>query len=131
DASQWLGKLPGGGLGAVDWVFGSAHKFGGPKGAGFLQRAVDADGLVVRSGGGQQRGHRGGTEDYPGVAAMVAALRDAEQRKVFLESERVRWRETFERELAAALPGTRVVGAGADRLWNTVSLLLPEGENSR
>ena len=35
DASQWIGKLTGD-FGACDYVTGSAHKFGGPKGAGFL-----------------------------------------------------------------------------------------------
>ena len=43
----------------------------------------------------------------------------------------MRWRDAFERAALAALPSARVVGTGADRLWNTVSLLLPEGENHR
>lgn len=131
DASQWLGKLPAGGLGEADWSFGAAHKFGGPKGVGFLQRAADASGFSIRPGGGQQRGHRGGTEDLPGIVAMVAALRDAEQTKVLHEDERLRWREQFERDLLTSIPGVRVVAAEVERLWNTVSLLLPHGENTR
>ena len=42
DASQWLGKLPAAGLGEADWVIGSAHKFGGPKGVGFVLAAEGA-----------------------------------------------------------------------------------------
>jgi cysteine desulfurase len=131
DASQWLGKLPAGGLGDVGFVIGAAHKFGGPKGAGFLKLGAQAEGLRGQLGGGQERGHRGGTEDFPGIAAMVAALADAEQKKVFQETERLRWRADFERAVAAAVPGARVVAAGADRLWNTVSLLMPFADNTR
>ena len=131
DASQWLGKLPAAGLGEADWVIGSAHKFGGPKGVGFVLAGEGAQSFHVQYGGGQERGHRAGTENFPGVAAMVTALIEAETKKVLLETERLHWRETFERALPAVLPGVRVAGAGAERLWNTVSLILPHGENTR
>jgi cysteine desulfurase len=132
DATQWLGKLPASGLGnAAMWVTGSAHKFGGPKGVGFVKLAAQAEGFCALPGGGQQSGHRGGTEDFPGAAAMVAALAEAEQSRMFLETERLRWRAEFERAALAAVPGARVVAAGARRLWNTVSLAMPRGENHR
>lgn len=131
DAAQWLGKLPAAGLGRVPWVLGSAHKFGGPKGVGFLLRAESAEGFRGQVGGEQQRGHRGGTEDYPGAAALVAALSEAEQTQVMFESERLAWREEFERTVIEAVPGARVLAAGADRLWNTVTLILPEPEQTR
>ncbi len=131
DATQWLGKLPGSGLGEVGWLIASAHKFGGPKGAGFLVLAPQADSFASQPGGAQERGHRGGTEDLPSIAAAVAALAEAEQSKVFLEEERLRWRREFEREIIASLPNARVIAPDADRLWNTVSLLLPHAENTR
>jgi len=131
DASQWLGKLTAGGLGAVDWVFGAAHKFGGPKGMGFIKLPDSEESFHIFPGGAQESGRRGGTEDVAGIAAMVAALADAEQRKVFLESDRVRLREGFEQTLIDAIPGTRLVGRGAERLWNTVSLAMPHEENLR
>ncbi|MDR0902673.1 MAG: aminotransferase class V-fold PLP-dependent enzyme [Opitutaceae bacterium] len=156
DATQWLGKLPAAELGgAAMWTIGSAHKFGGPKGAGFVKLAAQAEGFCALPGGGQQRGHRGGTEDFPGAAAMVAALAEAEEKTgartsqpailragfeagdrrfampaPFLE-ERLRWRAEFERAALAAVPGARVVAEGARRLWNTVSLAMPRGENHR
>jgi cysteine desulfurase len=65
------------------------------------------------------------------VVALVAALAETEQKKVFQESERLRWRGQFEQAVRAAVPGVIVVGAGAERLWNTVSLLLPHTENHR
>ncbi|AHF88985.1 aminotransferase [Opitutaceae bacterium TAV5] len=134
DVTQWLGKLPGGGLGEAETgatLIASAHKFGGPKGVGFVKLPADDPGFRLQPGGSQEHDHRGGTEDLPSIAALVAALADAEQQKVFLESDRLRIRDTAERALLAAVPGARIVGAGADRLWNTVSLLLPFGENTR
>lgn len=131
DASQWFGKLPASGLGKVECVIGSAHKFGGPKGVGFLTLPADADGFCVQPGGGQENGHRGGTENLPGIWAMVAALASAEQKKVFLESERLFHRQAFERALLARLPGGRVVASASERLWNTVAWLAPAGENHR
>jgi cysteine desulfurase len=131
DASQWLGKLAASGLGGAGWMIGAAHKFGGPKGVGFMVIPPGAESFHSQRGGEQERGHRGGTENYPGIAGLVAALMEAEQKKVFLETERVQWRERFEAAVISAIPGARVMGAGEERLWNTVSLLLPWGENHR
>lgn len=131
DASQWLGKLPAAGLGEVDWVFGAGHKFGGPKGVGFIKCAAQADGFRSQSGGEQENGRRGGTENLPSIWAMAAALAEAEQKKVFLEVERLTFRDAFEREVLSNIPGCRVVAAEAERLWNTVSLIMPRGENHR
>ena len=36
DATQWLGRLSAVGLGGCDYLLGSAHKMGGPKGVGFI-----------------------------------------------------------------------------------------------
>lgn len=131
DASQWLGKLPAAGLGEAGWVFGAGHKFGGPKGSGFLHLPRQASGFAGQRGGSQENGHRGGTEDLAGISSLVAALSDAEQRLVMLESARVLVRTNFEQTVLAGLPGARVIGAGAERLWNTVSLQLPHTENTR
>ncbi len=131
DGAQWLGKVTAAGLGGAGWVTASAHKFGGPKGTGFLVVPEQAEGFHAQRGGEQEGGRRAGTEDYPAVAALVAALADAEGSRVLRETERQRWRDSFLARLHAVLPGARVVGAGAERLWNTVSLLLPHSENHR
>jgi len=131
DAAQWFGKLPASGLGGAGWVIGSAHKFGGPKGKGFLKWPVGAEHFHAQWGGAQQRGHRGGTEDLAGAVGLVAALAEAEQKKVFHESERLCCRDQFEQAVRVAVPGVTVVGGGVERLWNTVSLLMPHTENTR
>lgn len=79
DCAQALGRMPVSvdALGA-DLASFSAHKFHGPKGAGFLyvrrrERAIRLDPLVF--GGGQERGMRSGTLDVPGIVGMAEAAR--------------------------------------------------------
>jgi cysteine desulfurase len=131
DAAQWLGKLPCGGLGNADWTLGSGHKFGAPKGVGFLKIPASARAFATQPGGAQENGHRGGTEDLPSVWAMIEVLAEAEHRKVLFESERGNWRTQFEQQVVRTIPGTQVIAAATDRLWNTVSLLMPFGASQR
>jgi cysteine desulfurase len=58
---------------------------------------------------------------------MIAALEEREARMTteFL-AERMKWRSDFEKELQASLPGTEILGAKVDRLWNTTAAIMPE-----
>jgi cysteine desulfurase len=130
DATQWLGRLPARGLGECDFLTASAHKFGGPVGVGFLAGPEKTAGLLL--GGPQESGRRAGTENLPGILAMVAALKERETAlRAGAADERLAWRQRFERELTAALPAVRILGAEADRLWNTVAVLMPETPDCR
>ena len=79
DAIQALGKIAFdiNSIGA-DLVTLSAHKIGGPKGTGAL---ILAEGLLrlepLLRGGGQERGHRAGTENVVGIAGFGAAVKAA------------------------------------------------------
>ena len=129
DGTQWIGKLPALGLGECDFVSGSAHKFGGPRGVGFLKCPSGRPLTPLLVGGSQEEGRRAGTENVPGVLAMLAALTARESALAAGEHQaRAPWRDTFERGLLEALPGTEIVGARAKRLWNTVSALMPEAD---
>src|SRR5258705_765386 len=76
DAIQAFGKIPLD-INALnaDLLTLSAHKIGGPKAAGAL---VLAEGLLgpepLLRGGGQERGHRAGTENVAGIAGFGAAV---------------------------------------------------------
>ncbi len=76
DAIQAFGKIPFD-INALnaDLLTLSAHKIGGPKAAGAL---VLAEGLLgpepLLRGGGQERGHRAGTENVAGIAGFGAAV---------------------------------------------------------
>ena len=127
DAVQWLGKLPAAGLGECDFVSGSAHKFGGPKGVGFLKcpRGVLTEPLIY--GGPQEDGRRAGTENVAGVLAMLAALEARETALAAGEHcHREAWRVSFEFGLRRCLPGAAIVSDATDRLWNTTSALMPD-----
>jgi cysteine desulfurase len=77
-----LSELP------VDMVTCSAHKFHGPKGAGFLYIRKGTEPHPLIHGGGQERQMRGGTENLYGIIGLAKAFeiahRDMEdhQRKV-------------------------------------------------
>jgi cysteine desulfurase len=76
DAIQALGKTSFdiNELGA-DLVSLSAHKVGGPKGLGALINAEGVEGVEpLLRGGGQERGHRAGTENVAGIAGFGAAV---------------------------------------------------------
>jgi len=126
DAVQWFGKLPAAGLGGCDFASGSAHKFGGPRGVGFLKCRTDELIEPLIRGGPQEDRRRAGTENVAGVLAMMAALEERESSLAADEqAPRETWRDDFERKLIERLPGASVVGAGQRRLWNTVSSLMP------
>jgi cysteine desulfurase len=78
DAIQSMGKLPviPQQLGA-DLLSISAHKFGGPKGAGLLYRRSGVELKPQLAGGGQELGMRAGTENVPFIAGMAKALQIA------------------------------------------------------
>lgn len=131
DAAQWLGKESAAGLGAADFVTGCAHKFGGTKGVGFLKIGGDFTGFHAQRGGAQENGHRAGTENYPAVAAMVAAL---EAREASFAVQHPTWnkaRQAFETKLLQNIPGLVINAVNAPRLANTSSLLLPRHRNTR
>lgn len=127
DAVQALGKIPldfrvlnAAGVHALTL---SAHKLGGPKGAGALvvDKRVELAPLI--DGGGHERGLRSGTENVPAIvgfgvacAAAVTELETLAQRLTALRGE-------LERGLAAQ--GARIFAAGAQRLPNTVYFSLP------
>jgi cysteine desulfurase len=132
DAAQWFGKLPARGLGECDFVIGCAHKFGGPRGVGFLKCPDQARFHPLFWGGKQEAGRRAGTENVAGVLSMMAALAVCEGALEAGEmTQRAAWREAFCHWLPDFLPGARVVGHGQHCLWNTVSAVMPAIANQQ
>ena len=135
DATQWLGRLPTAELSCCDYITGSGHKVGGPKGVGFLVVPEGATDFRGDRGGPQERGRWAGTENLPGVLAMVAALETASAASGGFVgsgvSARALWRDQAEALIAAALPGVIVLGQGVDRLWNTLAILVPDQDGRR
>lgn len=129
DAAQWMGKLPADGLGDCDWASGAAHKFGGPRGVGFLKVPAKLSVVPLIRGGPQEELRRAGTENVAGVLAMLAALGIREKQTECGEQEKSSaLRKKFESRMLALLPGSEIVSAETARLWNTVSALMPEAD---
>jgi cysteine desulfurase len=123
DAIQAAGKIPvdSRGLGA-DTLSISAHKIGGPQGAGALTFGPRAVLSRRQHGGGQERGRRGGTENLPGIAGFGAAAREALAGLAAFQRQAV-WRDAAAQRLKAA--GGVVMGETAPRLANTLCIASP------
>lgn len=126
DAVQAAGKIAvdAAALG-VDLLTLSAHKFGGPKGAGAL--VVCRDGLPVTplmKGGGQERGYRAGTENVAAIAGAGAAA-SAAARDTELFAKLANLRDGMETEIVRAAPDAVFIGRTAARLPNTSCFAVP------
>jgi len=106
DCAQAAGKIA---LPDADFVAVSAHKFGGPPGVGAL---LVRDLASLKASGGQERGYRRGTENWPATAGMAAALAS----RAFAEAmpRLASLREQLEQEITAA--GGLVIAAEAPRI---------------
>jgi cysteine desulfurase len=123
DAVQAAGKIAfdSRALGA-DTLAISAHKVGGPQGAGALTFGPRATLVRRQHGGGQERGRRGGTENVPGIAGFGAAVRGA-LAELDAAAAQAAWRDAAARRIRAE--GAVIVGEGAPRLPNTLCLAAP------
>jgi len=126
DAVQALGRIPVdiAALGA-DFLALSAHKVGGPQGAGALVLAeADLRPEPLLSGGGQERRRRAGTENVAAIAGFGVAARCAAHH--LRDAGRVAsLRDRMEAEFLSIAPEARVAGVTAERLPNTSLLVVP------
>ncbi len=124
DAVQGCGKIAVdmAALG-VDFMSLSAHKIGGPAGAGALiVRGLEGGTAchlnAISFGGGHERGLRAGTENLSGIAGLAAAAEaalnglDAFARLSVL-------RDALENGVRALAPATVFISDGVERLPNT------------
>lgn len=103
----------------------SAHKFGGPKGVGFLyiRRGLAVGALL--HGGSQERGRRAGTENVAGIVGMAAAAKVAfAEMTESAEKKRART-ELFFRLLREELPAVYRNGSESARLPGHLNLCFP------
>ncbi len=122
DAAQALGRMEISlaGLGA-DTLTLSAHKAGGPVGAGALVLGNGAQISRIQHGGGHERGHRAGTENLPAIAGFGAVA----ELGLWPQAELTRLRDDMEAALLAAAPDVTIFARGAGRLCNTSCFAAP------
>jgi cysteine desulfurase len=113
DCAQSAGKLP---LPAADFIVVAAHKFGGPPGIGALLVREPA---ALDAVGGQEGGHRPGTQPVPLVAGFAAAC-EADH-GWYGEAKRLRAR--LDAGIAAA--GGEIVGGASPRIATISAYRMP------
>lgn len=113
----------------LDFISGSAHKFHGPKGVGFLY--INSRNRInpFIHGGAQERNMRGGTENVAGLVGLAKALEIAiakqEERKAYLKELKTHLKS----ELQKAFPGVGFNGASGDienSLYHLLNVSFPE-----
>lgn len=111
DAVQAAGHRPRDSYAFADTVAMSGHKFYGPKGVGILLTRKELEPVIY--GGGQERGIRSGTENVPGICAMVEALKEAQDRREE-EAARISRLSLRLKEGLAATKGVVLTAEGGD-----------------
>ena len=116
----------------VQCIVGSAHKFHGPKGVGFLYVNREHQINPFIYGGSQERNMRGGTENVCGIIglarAMEVAYENMNQHRKYIEGLKSRMINS----LKEAIPGIDFNGDSASdkSLYTVLNVCLPEsGDN--
>lgn len=123
DAVQAVGAIP---LDVealhADMLSLSAHKFHGPKGIGalYIRKGVKIDPLI--HGGAQERGHRAGTENLPGIVGLGKAIELAEEGLAENAARMTFLRNRLVSGLTEAIPDMRINGTLEKRLPNNVNV---------
>lgn len=126
DAVQAVGRVPLDiSVGYGDYLILSSHKIGGPKGAGAIVAKADLMmPMPVMRGGGQERGHRAGTENLAAIAGFGAAAAEAVHGLRAMD-EIGALRDRIETAVLDCAPDAVIFGRGAARLPNTTFFALP------
>lgn len=107
----------------VQLLSASGHKFGGPKGVGFLYVKNGVDLIPYIHGGGQERVLRAGTENVPGIVGMgIAADRSdmmitLHDNDLYIEG----LRDHFIERIIHEISGVKLNGSLINRLPNNVN----------
>jgi cysteine desulfurase len=119
DGVQAIGKVPirfrewG-----IDLYSGSAHKFRGPKGTGFLMVREGLELTPLMTGGSQEHGLRAGTHNVPGIVGMAQAFRLAMESMAERRERMFRLRRRL-LSIAAGIPELVLNGFGPEEEENT------------
>ncbi len=129
DAVQAYGHLP---LAVqeyhIDLLSASAHKFNGPKGAGFLYVGKKAGIRSFIHGGQQERGRRAGTENVPGIVGMAAAARRAHEHMEERAQKERMLRDYLIGRIETEIPDVALNGHRTKRLPNNVNFSFADME---
>ncbi|MEP4531779.1 MAG: cysteine desulfurase family protein [Cyclobacteriaceae bacterium] len=115
----------------VDFVVGSAHKFHGPKGVGFLYVNHEKKIHPFVHGGAQERNMRGGTENVYGIIGLAKALELAYENMSMHRKQITEVKGYAISQLSAKIPDVRFYGNSADvenSLYTVLNISLPASD---
>ena len=109
-------------LSLVDAASFAAHKFYGPKGAGFLFLRSGLSIQPIMFGGAHENQRRPGTENVPAIAGMAAAAEWTLKEQEDEQEKEKKLRDELWRRIAETVPDARQNGDISPRLANTLNV---------
>src|SRR5213593_3790865 len=113
------------GVSLVDAASFAAHKFYGPKGAGFLFLRSGIPIEPVHFGGAHENQRRPGTENVAAIAGMAAAAEFVERDREQEQAREGNLRDQLWQEISAQISAAVLNGDAHRRLANTLNISLP------
>jgi len=113
----------------ADFLVGSAHKFHGPKGAGFLYKRSAAAIRPFINGGAQESSQRSGTENVTGIVGLAKALEIAYENRDAYQKHISNLKERMILKLSNSIPGVQFNGNSAQKnisLSTVLSAAIPQ-----
>src|SRR5213078_1842381 len=123
DMVQSFGKMPVD-LSLVDTASFAAHKFYGPKGAGFLFLRSGLSIQPILFGGSHENQRRPGTENVPAIAGMAAAAECVLGNRQMEQDRLLKLRDELWNLISQNVPDAKLNGENAPRLANTLNVSL-------
>src|SRR5436309_2339325 len=123
DMVQSFGKIETD-LSLVDAASFAAHKFYGPKGAGFLFLRSGLSIQPIMFGGAHENERRPGTENVPAIAGMAAAAEWTSRDREEEQQREAKLHDELWTRISQNVPDAKQNGANAPRLANTLKISL-------
>jgi cysteine desulfurase len=117
----------------IDFIVGSAHKFHGPKGVGFLYINHDLKINPYIHGGAQERNMRGGTENLYGIIGLAKALEIAYSRMNEHKNQIIGLKQRMINGLKEKIPNVTFNGESGQidqSLYTVLNVCLPPTEDN-
>jgi cysteine desulfurase len=125
DTTQYIGKTPFNFKELnIDYAVCSGHKLGALTGTGILLVKNPENLLPLIIGGGQEKGLRGGTQNYLGNETLAVALKTTEENYANIQALKEK-RIEFEKKIKMAFPTVVIIGENAPRLATTTYISYP------
>lgn len=108
----------------IDYAVTSGHKFGALTGTGILLAKYPNKLNALIIGGGQEKGIRGGTQNYLGYETLAVALSSFEKNGQKYQELKTKKLE-FEAEIKKRFPQVVILGEEAERVASTTYVAFP------